>query len=110
MEKLSESMKKIVLAGIGAVATTAEKSKEVLDDLVKKGELTVEQGKALNEELKHNVKESMGKKTEPTEDAVSDMADVLKSMTPAQIAYLKEQLQKVEEEAAQAETAGESAE
>ena len=28
MEKLSESMKKIVLAGIGAVATTAEKSKE----------------------------------------------------------------------------------
>ena len=55
MEKLSESMKKIVLAGIGAVATTAEKSKEVLDDLVKKGELTVEQGKVLNEELKHNV-------------------------------------------------------
>ena len=52
----------------------------------------------------------MGKKTEPTEDAVSDMADVLKSMTPAQIAYLKEQLQKIEEEAAQAEAAGESAE
>ena len=31
-------MKKILLAGIGAAATTAEKSKEILDDLVKKGE------------------------------------------------------------------------
>ena len=44
MEKISDSMKKILLAGIGAAATTAEKSKEILDDLVKKGELTVEQG------------------------------------------------------------------
>ena len=43
MEKISDSMKKILLAGIGAAATTAEKSKEILDDLVKKGELTVEQ-------------------------------------------------------------------
>ena len=48
MEKISDSMKKILLAGIGAAATTAEKSKEILDDLVKKGELTVEQGKVLN--------------------------------------------------------------
>ena len=43
MEKISDSMKKILLAGIGAAATTAEKSKEILDDLVKKGELTWKQ-------------------------------------------------------------------
>ena len=103
MEKFSESMKKIVLAGIGAVATTAEKSKEVVDDLIKKGELTVEQGKVLNEELKHNVK-SMAKKEEPeekeSEEKTEDMEDVLKSMTPEQIAYLKEQLRKVESDKA----------
>ena len=45
MEKLTDNLKKVILAGIGAVATTAEKSKDVLDDMVKKGELTVEQGK-----------------------------------------------------------------
>lgn len=56
MDNLGESLKKVMLAGVGALATTAEKSKEILDDLVKKGELTVEQGKVLNEELKHNVK------------------------------------------------------
>lgn len=55
INNISDDLKKIVLAGIGAVATTAEKSKQVLDELVKKGELTVEQGKVLNEELKRNI-------------------------------------------------------
>lgn len=54
-----DSMKKIMLAGIGAVAVTAEKSKELVDELVVKGELTVEQGKVLNEELKHKVKDTI---------------------------------------------------
>ena len=37
MERLTDGLKKILLAGIGTVAVTAEKSKDVLDDLVKKG-------------------------------------------------------------------------
>lgn len=89
MERLSDSMKKIILAGIGAAATSAEKSKELLDELVKKGELTVEQGKVLNEELKHNVKQTV-KGEKPEKDA----ADILKDMTPEQIAALKEELAK----------------
>lgn len=89
-------MKKILLAGIGAAATTAEKSKEILDDLVKKGELTVEQGKVLNEELKHNVKQTFKK------DEEKDPADVLKGMSPEQIAVLKEAIaQKEASDAAQ---------
>lgn len=59
MNNFSEDLRKLLLVGIGAVAITAEKSKEVVDDLVKKGELTVEQGKVLNEELKHNVAEKL---------------------------------------------------
>ena len=49
IDKLSEDMKKLVLLGIGAAALTAEKSKELIDELVKKGELSIEQGKVLNE-------------------------------------------------------------
>lgn len=41
MERLTDGLKKILLAGIGTVAVTAEKSKEVLDEMVKRGELTV---------------------------------------------------------------------
>ena len=59
MSNFNEDLKKVLLAGIGAVAVTAEKSKEVVEQLVKKGELTVEQGKVLNEELKHNVAEKL---------------------------------------------------
>ena len=50
-----DGLRKVFLAGVGALATTVEKSQEIVDDLVKKGELTVEQGKALNAELKHKV-------------------------------------------------------
>lgn len=59
MSNFNEDLKKVLLAGIGAVAVTAEKSKEVVEQLVKKGELTVEQGKVLNEQLKHNVAEKL---------------------------------------------------
>ena len=59
MNNFSEDLKKVLLAGIGAVATTIEKSKDVVDELVKKGELTVEQGKILNEELKHDLREKL---------------------------------------------------
>lgn len=54
---LGDGLRKIVLAGIGALATTYEKSSEIVDELVKKGEITVEQGKALNTELKRKVSE-----------------------------------------------------
>ena len=51
MDGLGENLKKVMLAGVGAVAVTAEKSKELLDEMVKKGELTVEQGKYLMKSL-----------------------------------------------------------
>jgi polyhydroxyalkanoate synthesis regulator phasin len=52
IDDMSDTARKIFLAGVGAVAVTAEKSAQVVDDLVKRGEITVEQGKGLNEELK----------------------------------------------------------
>ena len=59
---LGEGLRKVFLAGVGALATTYEKGSEIVNDLVKKGELTVEQGKALNEELRRTVHEA----TRPT--------------------------------------------
>ena len=56
---LGEGLRKVVLAGIGAMAAGYEKSAEIVEDLVKKGELTVEQGKSLNTELKRKVGEAL---------------------------------------------------
>ena len=55
--EFGEGLKKIFLAGVGAVATTAETTKDIVDKLVEKGELTVEQGKVFNEELKSMILE-----------------------------------------------------
>ena len=37
--KLSDGLRTVFLAGVGAVAVTGEKAKKLVDDLVKKGEL-----------------------------------------------------------------------
>lgn len=94
---ISEELRKVLLAGIGAVATTAEKSKDLVDALVSKGELTVEQGKVLNEELKRNVSESIQQAKE--KKAVCSQNKVLEQMdqmTPEQLQQIKEKLEKLE--------------
>ena len=104
MEKLGESLKKLLLIGIGTAAVTAEKSKEVLDDLVKKGELTVEQGKVLNKELKHNIKETLKENVNVSVKASTpeELQTLLEKMTPEQIEQLKQQISNMEQTAAEA--------
>lgn len=57
MASLGDGFKDIFLAGVGALAFTGEKAKEVVDQLIAKGELTVDQGKELNEQLRHQASE-----------------------------------------------------
>ena len=79
---MGETIYKAFLAGVGAVAAGAEKSQQLVDELVKKGEITVEQGKNLNSELTRKVKETF----ESTVSGASDAAlrSKLESMTPEQ--------------------------
>lgn len=97
MDGIGENVKKILLAGIGVVATTAEKSKEILDEMVKKGELTVEQGKVLNEELKHNLKKTVKENVHVSVKVSQpeELDELLEKMTPEQIALLKEHIDKM---------------
>ena len=100
MDSFGENIKKLLLAGVGAVAVRAEKSKELLDEMVEKGELTVEQGKVLNEELKHNIKKTVKENVNAGEKktASEEVSELLDKMTPEQIAALKEQIEKKEAE------------
>ena len=122
MDQLSDGVRKLILAGIGAVAATKEKSEVILDELVKKGELTVEQGKVLNEELKHNIKDAIrdnvtlhivtDEDEEPEEDETEgeaapqgDLMDTVDGMDDEQLAALKARIEAAE--AARAEKAKE---
>ena len=107
MDQLSEGLRKLILAGIGAVAATKEKSEGILDELVKKGELTVEQGKVLNEELKHNIKDAIRENVtlhvvtpeetcgeendeeESADDTADFVMDAVDSLNDEQLAALK---------------------
>ena len=99
---VGEGMKKILLAGIGAVATTAESAKDIVDDLVKKGELTVEQGKVVSEELKHKAKDKL--KDHVTVNIVKEydnLMDAVDSMSDSDLELLKEKIKAKEQKDAQ---------
>ena len=103
--ELGEGLKKILLAGIGTAAVTAEKSKEILDELVKKGELTVEQGKVLNQELKHNIKSTVKTAADSVKESAArkneqeELKATISKLTPEQLAAVKAQIESMQAEA-----------
>lgn len=98
MDKKMEGLKKILYAGIGGVAVTAEKMKDILDVMIEKGEITVEQGKVLNQELKHNIKKTVKENSgvSPKENTEEEISSFLEKMTPEQMTLLKAQIEKIQ--------------
>ncbi len=99
MDTIVEGVRRFVLAGIGAAAFSYEKASETIDQLVKKGELTVEQGKALNEELKHNVKNAI--KENVTVNVVKNGEKPVEEMNSEELEALKARIAAAEKKAAQ---------
>lgn len=92
MASISEDLRKIFLAGVGAVAVTAEKSMELVEELVKKGELTVEQGKVINEELKRDCKDKGTK----LKDDVDATLLKLESFSKEELSKVRQKLTELE--------------
>lgn len=81
------NLRNILLAGIGSIAYSLEKGMEMIDELVKKGELTVSQGKELNQELKNRFAQES--KCQPD---TAQIKEIIASFNPA----TKEDLQNLE--------------
>ena len=104
MDPLTSGLRKLILAGIGAAAIAKEKGGEVLDALSKRGEVTVEQGRVLNEELKRNLKENVRENVETVKQSVKDnvrvhviypeddLMNAVDGMDEEQLAALKERI------------------
>ncbi len=105
---VGDTFKKIFLAGIGTLAYTTEKSKDIVDMMVTKGQLTVEQGKILNEELRNTIRNRSNGESEaaaaPETVKEDNIGEFLKGLTPEQLDLLKEQISKMEQEKAAEET------
>lgn len=87
-DSLSEDLKKLLLAGVGAAALSAEKGEALVQELVKKGSLTVEQGKQVNAELKHNLKERK----------VDALKKQLNELSPEELTEIKAGISELEKE------------
>lgn len=102
--KLKDGLRTIFLAGVGAVAITGEKASVIIDDLVKKGELTVEEGKVLNEEFKKKAKENLN--PEVIQKNVREVIASIDEMTKEQrdaVRSMLDRLDKKEKEEAKEE-------
>ena len=89
-DRLSEELKTLFLAGVGAAAVTAEKTKALVGELVEKGRLTVEQGRVLNEEL-HHLSGPVSRAVPPDSEA-DQLLRSLDRMSPEDLAALKAKL------------------
>ena len=120
MSNIGDGFKNIFLAGIGAMAYTGEKGKEIIDQLVAKGELTLDQGRELNEERQRkageatsNIRESalearMSMMTPEERDAFAATAAKIAAEQNAQAAEVEVEVEEVVE--AVEEAAAEAAE
>ena len=73
-DNIANGFKDIVLAGVGALSLGGAKAKEVVDSLIERGQVSVEQGRAINEELKHKAVDGTSRFQE---DALRAYADTL---------------------------------
>ena len=92
---ITDDLHKLAMAGLGAATVAAEKTQEAIEALAKRGEETLEQGKALNEQLHHDVQASVAPKaaSSPEMDAV---LKALETLTPDQRATVAEKLQQLQ--------------
>lgn len=92
-----DQLKKALLAGLGSAAYTYEKASKIIDEMVQKGKLTIDEGKELSEELKNDII-SKSEKFKPV--TKKDIADILKDAnfaTKDEILDIKDRLAKLEE-------------
>ena len=93
------SLKKVLLAGIGTMAYSYEKGVEIVENLIKKGEITVNQGMELNEELKRkdgSEKPAAESSSSVIQDASREMLSDLNIATREELKALEDRVAKLE--------------
>ncbi|MCF6460136.1 phasin family protein [Clostridium sp. Cult3] len=95
---MEDLLKKVFFAGIGSLALTYEKANDLVQDLVERGKITVEQGKKLNEELKRVVEDnkSNAQNIVDVENNIKNYLDSLNLATKEDLETLSNRIDKLE--------------
>ena len=92
-----DQLKKALLAGLGSAAYTYEKASKVIEEMVEKGKLTVEDGKELSQELKKNIAEKSEKFKPVTKDEIAELLGNVNFVKRDEFEDIKNRLSKLEE-------------
>lgn len=104
MDQIGEEIKKVVQAGIGAVAVGMEKAQEAVDSLSKKGQPIYEQAKSAVTDAAGKVKQAFDQSG--IADALcgkikaDEIIDALKNLSPEDQARVREALDALKAQAA----------
>jgi len=92
-----ETLRKVLLLGLGAAAVSADKIREVIDDLVKRGEMTAEEGRKLCAEMLARSEEERRKLNERIREQIRDMLKELGVADRTQVAAMEERIAALEQ-------------
>ncbi|AND83293.1 hypothetical protein GTH52_11920 [Clostridium tyrobutyricum] len=90
-------LKKLFLASVGSAAYTYEKASKLIDEMVQKGKITVDEGKQLSEELKRNVINKKNQIKPLTKDELISILNNSNFASKEDISSINERLTKLEE-------------
>lgn len=93
---MADEIKNILLAGLGAAAYTHEKASKLVDELVQKGKITMEEGKELSQELKRNISVKAEQLKPLTKEELLAVLSEQSYATKIEIDALSERLTKLE--------------
>lgn len=95
---MEDLLKKIFFAGVGSLALTYDKAKDLVEDMVQRGKITVEQGKKLNEELKKVVEDnkSNAQNISEVENNIKNYINSLNLATKEDLETLSNRIEKLE--------------
>lgn len=93
---MADEIKNLFLAGLGAAAYTHEKASKLVDELVQKGKITIEEGKELSQELKRNISEKAELLKPLTKEELIAILSEQNFATKIEIDALSERLSKLE--------------
>jgi poly(hydroxyalkanoate) granule-associated protein len=85
---LLETARKVLLAGIGAVALAQEEIEEFVNKLIERGEIAERDGRKLMDELMEKRRKKTREAEEPLDERVEDLLDRMNVPTKADIETL----------------------
>lgn len=87
----------LLLAGLGSAAYTYEKAAKLVDDMVTKGKLTIDEGKELSEELKRNLKDKVEEVKPLTKEDLVSILTQMNFVTKDDLKNIEQRLSTLEE-------------